>query len=421
MEKKTLAGGMCLGILAVALSGCRLQNCFQSQNSAAFESTQAQTMDMSYSGQNEKNKLCDRSEDIAELYRDIYEDAYAQNTLSSLETITAIISRLGEYGYAAADVENLNRIDMSCWKQVDEFCRQVEHKKTASTTFFCIMENGGFIRFDLDSTGEAVNVERSVLSWIDDVPKVSYRSSYPAHDWCYTQDGYLFFDEYFPEGYDGAPGYTAIRVRPLDSECRKLNQLYLAPIGYGGNNMFLTDWTEETFDVLDFYDMFQILYPVVMKKPSPYEVSYEGTTYHVPAEIFETVILSCFSIDLDALRKQTVYDSETQSYLYTTRSFYDASTSPNLPYPEVVDYRENVDKTITLTVNAVLPKQHLSQAFCHEVVIRPLENGSFQYVSNHVIPSKTKVEPTWYVDKFTEEERSQIYWGEDGRREADAD
>ena len=61
--------------------------------------------------------------------------------------------------------------------------------------------------------------------------------------------------------YDGPPGYTAVRVKSLEEECRELNRRYILPIGYGANNMFLTDWKEENFGELDFYDLFQLLYP----------------------------------------------------------------------------------------------------------------------------------------------------------------
>lgn len=324
------------------------------------------------------------SESIAELYRDIYEEASAQNTLDHPETIAAIAERLGEHGYPASDTENRNRFNMVCWEQADAFCRQAKEGQHAFVTIFSVLENGGFIRFGLESADGSVTVNRSVLSWKNGSPYVSYQNSYPACDWTYTEEGYLFFDEYSTEGYDGAPGYTALRIKPLDGECRRLNEACIAPVGYGANNMFLLDWTEDEYNGLDFNDLFLRLYPVVLKAMPPYETTVDGATYCVPEKTFEAVLLSCFTISRDTLRARVPYDSETGCYEYASRGFYDASLSPNLPYPEVVACTEHADKTLTLTVNAVYPKQHLSRAFCHEVTVRPTEDGGFQYVSNHI-------------------------------------
>lgn len=403
-----------IGFLIIHLSGCGTGAAPLPELSAKIHTIASKEMENAEhltASQNSEIVVYTDSKDIAELYRDIYEQAYKEKTLDSMETIAAIVNRLGEYGFTAADSENRNRIDMVNWEQVEGFCQYAGKGDFAAITIFCIANEGGFIRFDLTSTDGAVTVDRSVLTWKDNAPEITWQSSYPAYDWVYTEEGYLFFDEYSPEGYDGAPGYTAIRIKPLDAECRRLTQSYIAPVGYGGNNMFLLDWTEENFDALDFYDLFPRLYPVILNEPSPYEPAFEGNTWYVPENVFETVIQSCFAIDMNTLRAQTDYDPETRSYIYNTRSFYDAAVSPNLPYPEVIGYTENADQTITLTINAVLPKQHLSQAFCHEVVIRMMENGKFQYVSNHVIYSNPQAEMSWYTDRLSEEERIRIYQG----------
>lgn len=337
------------------------------------------------------------STDIAELYRDLYEQASAAKSMDSLETISAIVDRLGEYGFVAADSENKNRIDLANWEAAEAFCQQAEEGGSTSLAIFCITDTGGFIRFDLECLDGSVTVNRSVLTWKDNTPEVTWQSSYPAHNWVYTEDGYLFFDEYTPEGYDGAPSYTAIRIKPLDERCRYLNRTCIAPVGYGNNNLFLQDWTEEDFSSLDFNDLFPLLYPAVFHEPFPCEMSVDGNVWHVPETVFETVIQACFAIDVEALREQTDYDPETKSYLYTSRSFYDSTASPNLPYPEVTACVENPDQTITLTVNAVFPKEHLSQAFCHEVVVRPTEGGSYQYVSNHILDCSDFLNPDGVV------------------------
>lgn len=387
-----------LMLLLFGVSGCSRNAQSTGQNETGEINTQTSDQDIKQ-----------ESEKVAEAYQDIYEEAIKKNTLGSLEVTQNIVDRLGEYGYTAIDTENQNQVDMIHPEVVEEFCKKVDEKQAGKVTFFSIMQSGGFIRFDLETYEGKVNVTRSVLNWDDNMPQVGYKDNYEAYNWEYSENGYLFFDEYLPPGYDGAPGYTAVRVKPLDKECREMNRRYILPIGYGANNMFIQDWKEDDFQSLNFYDLFDILYPYVYKTSIPYEKSVEGEIYRVPREEFEKVIKSYFKIDSESLQDKTDYSKQDQRYKYRTRGFYDDASSPNIPYPEVIAYEENADGTMKLTVNVVWPEKHLEKAFCHEVVIRPLSDGGFQYVSNHVIPSEKNVEPAWYTEKFTEEEWKEIY------------
>lgn len=337
----------------------------------------------------------------AEIYRDIYEKAVEENTLGSLETIQAIVDRMGEYGYCAIDQENRNQVNLTHPELLKAFIGLAEEGKDGEQAVFSIMENGGFIRFDLESLEGNVFVTRSVLYWKGGMPEVDYTERYPAGEWKYSANGYLFFRNDVPAGYDGPQEYTAIRVEPLEERLRELNRTYIFPVGYSSNNMFLLDWTEENWEALDFDDLFAKLYDRVYGVSIPYEQSVEGMSYLVPEEEYETVIQSYFSIDRETLRSQQGYMEGEGVYEYRTRGFYDCACSPNTPYPEVVSCRENEDGTLCLTVNAVWPKENMEKAFCHEVVIRPMENGGFRYVSNYVIPSKENADPSWYVEKLS--------------------
>ena len=57
---------------------------------------------------------------------------------------------------------------------------------------------------------------------------------------------------------------------------------------------------------------------------------------------------------------------------------------PLPPFPEVVDYKENVDGTLTLFVDGVWPDYGSDYAFTNQIVVRPLENGAFRYLSNSI-------------------------------------
>ena len=254
------------------------------------------------------------------------------------------------------------------------------------------------MRYDLETADGKVLVKRIVLGWEGTTPQITFEDTYEAIGWFYSKEGYLFFEKELPPGYDGSVGYTAVRVKPLDEKCRELNRQYMMPIEYRSNNMFVTDWSESDFGELNFYDIFDVFYAEVYKKENPYEHSVEGEQYRVPEKEFEDVVMRYIRIDRDTLRAKTIYSANDQVYEYHTRGFQDSVSSPTMPYPEVVSYTENGDGTLTLTVNAVWPFQHLSKAYSHEVVIRPLADGTYQYVSNHIIPSEENVEPEWYDD-----------------------
>ena len=119
------------------------------------------------------------SEETAELYRDIYENAASNPSATSagsatsyydrLPVIRQIVERLGSYGYAAIDSENKNQLNMVNPGLIEDFCRKVEEQKEACATLFSVMENLGFIRFDFVTSEEMegkVHVTRSVLCWI---------------------------------------------------------------------------------------------------------------------------------------------------------------------------------------------------------------------------------------------------------------
>lgn len=363
------------------------------------------------------SRSLENSEEIAELYRDIYEKAVQENTLEDLEVTRSIVNRLGKHGYSAIDAENQNQLNMTHPELLEQFCEKVEKKEKSEAKYFSIAEDGGFIRFDFETSAGKVNVTRSVLNWRDGKPKVEYENQYAAYKWTYSEDGYLFFEEELPEAYDGAPGYTAVRIEPLDEKCREYNRRYILPVGYGFNNMFVIDWHEENFDKLNFYDLFDVFYPYVYGQNCPYEKSFSGELYNVSREEFEKVIKSYFKINSGTLRSMAGYIKEKDIYEYRTRGFWDASYSPHIPYPEVVSYKENTDGTVKLMVNVVWPHRHLAKAYCHEVIVRPLEGGDFQYVSNYIIPSEENVEASWYTEKLSDEKWEELYGNEVSKEE----
>lgn len=129
-----------------------------------------------------------------------------------------------------------------------------------------------------------------------------------------------------------------------------------------------------------------------------------------PKDDFERVILPYFDIDSETLQSKTTYNAEDKTYEYKPRGFEEVEY-PEYPYSEVIGFTENGDGTLTLTANVVFPYVGDSKVYAHEVVVRPLENGEVQYVSNRIIPSEDNCEETWHTPRLTAKEWDEIYGG----------
>ncbi len=371
---------------------------------------------------NETQSIPDNSQEnaqeIIDVCLDLYEKAEEENRIADLEMIRDIVNRLGENGYPAVD--SRNQVNMTEAEQVVEFCKMVDAQEEAEITILEVSYLGGFVKYDLHTKDGNVDVVRSYYKYENGNMKREVMGSYQAEYWNYTEDGYLMFsgvwfsEELYVLTLSGAEEHTALRIQPLDETCRELNRKYLLPIGYEQNNMFLVDWNESDFGELNFYDMYDILYPKVNTQIFPYVADDNlnvGAVYQIPKEEFESVIMTYFNIESETLQSKTTYNPEMASYEYKPRGFEEVEY-PEYPYSEVVEFTENSDGTITLVANVVFPYAGDSKVYAHEVVVRPLEDGGVQYVANRIIVSEDNYEPIWHTPRLTEEEWEDIYGGE---------
>ena len=360
----------------------------------------------------------ENAEEIINICIDLYKKAAEENKIADLETIRGIVNCLGENGYPAVD--SRNQINMTESEKVVEFCEKVDAQEEAEITILEVSYLGGFVKYDLHTKDGNVDVVRSYYKYENGDIQREVTGSYQAEYWNYTEEGYLMFsgvwfsEELYVLTLSGAEEHTALRVQPLDETYRELSRKYLRPIGFEQNNMFIVDWSEDDFGALNFYDMYDILYPKVNGQYVPYIADDNlavSAVYRIPKEEFESVIMKYFNIDSETLQSKTVYYSEDSTYEYKPRGFEEVEY-PEYPYSEVVDFTENSDGTITLTANVVFPYAGDSKVYAHEVVVRPLEDGGVQYVSNQIIPSEDNYEETWHTPRLTLEEWEELYGGE---------
>ena len=367
--------------------------------------------------QDQQQNVKDNEDEIIEICSQLYKKASEENKIADLEMIRIIVNQFGENGYPAVD--SRNQIDMTEAEQVEWFCEMVDTQEEAEITIIEVSYLGGFVKYDLETKDGNVDVVRSYYKYENGNMKREVTGSYQAEYWNYTEDGYLMFsgvwfsEELYVLTLSGAEEHTALRVQPLDETYRELSRKYLLPIGFEQNNMFIVDWSEDDFGDLNFYDMYDLLYPKVNGTYTPYVADDNlgvGAVYRIPKDDFESVIMAYFNIDSETLQSKTIYYAEDETYEYKPRGFEEVEY-PEYPYSEVVGFTENSDGTLTLTANVVFPYADNSKVFAHEVVVRPLENGGVQYVSNRIIPSEDNCEETWHTPRLTAKEWDEIYGG----------
>lgn len=394
-------------MLIVSVSGC--------SDTPQEETAVVETIsEVQLSGQKDEEE----TEKMIECCLELYEKAAEENKIDDLETIRSIVNCLGENGYPAVD--SRNQINMTEPEKVVEFCEKVDAQEEAEITIIEVSYLGGFVKYDLKTKDGNVDVVRSYYKYENGNMKREVTGSYQTEYWNYTEDGYLMFsgvwfsEELYVLTLSGAEEHTALRVQTLDETYRELSRKYLLPIGFEQNNMFIVDWSEDDFGDLNFYDMYELFYPKVNGTYTPYVADDNlgvGAVYRILKDDFESVIMAYFNIDSETLQSKTIYYAEDETYEYKPRGFEEVEY-PEYPYSEVVGFTENSDGTLTLTANVVFPYAGDSKVYAHEVVVRPLENGSVQYVSNRIIPSEDNYRETWHTPRLTAEEWEEIYGGE---------
>ena len=405
MKKQLIPAALLLTCVFLTMSGCS-----QHTQSKDFDGNTSQDTGNAALADTENTAeaaLYSSCLEIADLYEDIYSRAFDADSLDSLETMQSIVSRLGEKGYCAADADN--QINMTNSEQMESFLSAAGAGEEAKTTVLLVMKGGSIVYYGFQAQDGDISAQRCTLYWESGTPKAGYYEAFTAENWRCTEGSYFFFDQYRMPGYDGPPGEIGIRVRPLDSDCREYNRKYVMPIGYNRNNVLISDWSEsDGFGSLNFYDLYDVMYRMKYGTEAPYPYAYTGAEYEIPASEFDSVLQSYLNISTDTIRSRTVYYPESESYPYRPRGLEDAEY-PYSPYPEVTACETRADGTLELTVQAVQTTKLTDQAVVSRLVVRPLPDGSFQYVSNHVTGTTEGVSGTWFTPRLTEDEWNYRY------------
>ena len=186
-----------------------------------------------------------------------------------------------------------------------------------------------------------------------------------------TQKGYFIYTYSNIIAHGGLKEY--FRVSPLTDECRELTRKYVYGLSYVNYNMLVIDWDESNASDILVPCMFDDIYRLYTGE----NLKPDGGW--IDADKYESVMLSMFPVTVTELRDNCDYNLEKNSYRYQV-----ILGKQYPPFGEVVDYIYNDDGTVSLIVDAVWADKGSDIAFRNTLTVKPEEDGTFKYMSNHI-------------------------------------
>lgn len=371
--------GIIISILVVfLLSGCG--------NYASGDQQADGQTDNSLGNIKEAEQLEQQALELARGYKEMYvgmDKGESLNAVISEESIRAIIDQFDQKGYTATGYKQ----NMVNYQQFEQFLNNAREGQEGEASYYYIRNDGGFFSRIFHSKDESLYVNTLSLSWNDEMePVISYTSQYAIDQWDYTGKGYFIY----ATDNDRYP-FTLQRINPRGEKECELSRIYIDPIGYQGNNLFLTDWDQDSMEQIVFNDLYEYLYLI----DNGTSFDYEGIGQIGGAE-YEALFTKYFDVTSDFLRQNSSYYQDRDEYFWIHFSCDMQYTILfPAPEPEVVESRENEDGSITMVVDALYEHYGLDRAFTHEVTVRINEDGSFQYLSNYIRPEDRESVPSY--------------------------
>lgn len=350
-------------------------------------------------GAGQERDIQKRCRQIVSLYRDLYDsaqkepaaDRWEEQTLSQ-QSIDAIEARLLERGLDVID----SSADCPGYFVNAEHFRQfwdsVQRDEEASQEVIAIRDSGALsyrLLTHQDGTTYVYSLVYSLAG--DEDPDYEMHQVYGAE---LTEQGNFYY-RINPEDDCHYANYTLIRLQKPDQELWELYSKYILAGGYTATNIFLTDWTEDDFSPLCFNDLWEYVYRYrtgTQFWPDGCAYDKSRNCYLIPAAEFESAVLPFFKLDAQTLWQLADYDAQTDSYPWrqVESNDYAFYLSYYTIEPEVTACRTNADGTLALTVEARSTDLGIDCLFSHEVTVRPMEDGGFQFVGNRVLSQTEK-------------------------------
>ncbi len=339
-------------------------------------------------------KAKNRSLEIVSLYKDKYINAekmtseyYYNQTVISQEVVDEIENLLRDKGYPVMNSDSKYPTYLENAESVYDFWESVSANKNAEQELMTVSVTGEMYYTSLHYTDGKKYRTYIVVGWDENNEPVVTSDSYiEIMDWELINDKEFYYQVVYPPRVP-FDDYALVRLAPMDKTLYDLTEKYIAPIGYLSNNMFVCEWDSNNYGDLSFNDLLEYFYRVKNNELFNME-DYESVrepyycTY-IPKALFENTVKPYFDISLEEFRKLSLYDSGKGVYPWQEVCCENARIYPSVE-PEVVKYKENNDGTFTLTINVRCNDYKTDRLFTHEVVIRPLNDGGYQYLSNKI-------------------------------------
>lgn len=290
-------------------------------------------------------------------------------------------------GFAVVDADEIYPAYLANQEPLYAFWGAVSAGEDGELTLIRVNGDGGLSHLFFSCKDGEVIMALTDLCWGSDDRLYVWESEVlPIYDLELTDWGIFYYQNYPDDPH--YINYNQIRITPVDRDLYDLNRKYVQCVGYWFTNLFLCDWSEEDFGELCFNDVFEYLYADDTGKVlnwEQYPSLTEPSWFQIPAGLVEKTIRSYFAISPQKLRELAGYDGKEDCYLWRPVYGNDVTVwKYPMCEPEVLSCTQNGDGTMTLSVQVYSPELKTDRLFAHEVTVRPLENGKFQYVSNRV-------------------------------------
>lgn len=310
------------------------------------------------------------------IYRQIDIDE-ALNTVLKEEEIHRLVDCIAEDGSSV--ICGSRDDNMRNYERVDENLRKAGQGEKAETDFYTVNKSGVFryYRLQFEEGGLFVTFASAVYNKSME-PVFQQMEKIQVYRWEYTEKGWLIWEKALSRNQE-MDMHIFYRILPLSEKCRGIAARCITPVSYFGNNLFLTDWNQDSMESIEFNDLYDSLYYMATGE----KISKENYTEGIPGEEFEGIVGRYFDMTAEEIRQYGAYNEEKGTYPWVAINAW--NRLPQLqPFPEVVECTENDDGTLSVLVEAVFVEEGVDCAFRHTVTLREDENGDYKYLGNKV-------------------------------------
>ena len=332
--------------------------------------------DVDLLSEEEKEQLQNTALPAAESVKELYEDSITADTAhysSGVSEFTseqrkAVVEQLGNDGLVSV-AEDVN---MQNPERVEAFYTDYLNGQESMVTVFDVQRDGliGVLTF-VFRKGQLQAYYIGVQWKEDGTPEIQSISTNNVAEIKLTEKGYFIY------AYETVIAHGCIRqywrISPLSEKCRELTKKYISGLSYLDLDVLAKDWDSSNAGDILTPSLYGAIYRIHTGKILP------SDTRRISAEEYENIMTTYFPVTAEQLRERCGYDEDSDSYEYEKMH-----VTQYPPFGEVVDYTENADGTITLTVDGVWPDRNTDLAFRNTVVVQPFEDGTFRYLSNSV-------------------------------------